>query len=62
MDLFGEKKERDLFLAMTGVKTLKNWRDCAFTQPIGAGQLEHEGNIFLQFMCFGEIAKSILKS
>jgi len=46
---------------MTGVKTLKNWRDCAFTQPIGAGQLEHGGDNFLQFMRFGEIAKSVLK-
>jgi len=47
---------------MTGVKTLKNWRDCAFTQPIGAGQLEHGGDNFLQFMRFGEIAKSVMKS
>jgi hypothetical protein len=31
---------------MTGMKTLKNWRDCAFTQPIGAGQLEHGGTFF----------------
>jgi hypothetical protein len=44
------------------VKTLKNWCDYAFTQPIGAGQLEHGGNNFLQFMRFGEIAKSVLKS
>ena len=67
--MFDEKEERDLFRAMTGVKseewrlkTLKNWRDCAFTQPIGAGQLEHGGNNFLQFMRFGENAKSVMKS
>ncbi|KAJ7003346.1 hypothetical protein NC653_008545 [Populus alba x Populus x berolinensis] len=28
---------------MTGVKI---WSDCAFSQPIGAGQLEHGRNIY----------------
>jgi len=40
------------------------WRpcDCAFAQPIGAGQLEHRGNILLQCMHFVKIVKSALKS
>jgi hypothetical protein len=37
-------------------------RDCVFAQPIGTKQLEHGGNILLQCMHFGEIAKSVLKS
>jgi hypothetical protein len=28
------------------VKTLKNWCDCAFIQPLGVGQLEHGGTFF----------------
>ena len=58
-DLFSLKRKKGDAL-MTGDFVLIS--DCAFTQRIDAGQLEHGGKHLLQFMRFGEIVQSVLKS
>jgi hypothetical protein len=51
-DLFSLKRKKGDAL-MTGDFVLIS--DCAFTQPIDAGQLEHGGKHLLQFMRFDEM-------
>jgi hypothetical protein len=62
--LFGEKEERDLFRAMTGVKS-EDFEELAWLCIYTANRRRTAGawgNNFLQFMRFGEITKSVLKS
>jgi len=56
-DLFSLKRKKGDAL-MTGDFVLIS--DCAFTQPIDIGQLEHGGKHLLQFMRFVEIVQSVL--
>ena len=51
-DLFSLKRKKGDAL-MTGDFVLIS--DCAFTQPIDIGQLEHGGKHLLQFMRFDEM-------